>query len=213
MGVDAIGWKIGFLAQECLDDHWYQNIFIGGDEQGVHYGTDGSNGASQSLAEYQQKLTTYTEDYLAAYRAFIQPVYIHRNVYMRGAKAWEHESDAAFFPAHDPCFRVTYGEATPVLHIALPDGMENTENCPITTAILGSPRISEACYEAPDGSAITIDRDLLGNALPDKPLAGPIQTLHSGENRVALGHYGVTSSSCVMDAQGKCHFSGGMMSK
>ena len=73
--------------------------------------------------------------------------------------------------------------------------MENTTNCQITTAILGSPRDTEECFETPNGSAITIDHDLLNNERPSTPTAGPLQMLRCGENTVALGHFGCSKTA------------------
>ncbi len=178
-----------------LDNRWFQNIFVGGSEPEMHYGTDCCNGASQSLAEYLERQKDYTNDYLQGYRDRIQPVYIHRNVYLRGAKAWEHEKDAIFFMEHDPHISVMNTKNGPILQITLPKEMENTTNCQITTAILGSPRVSEECFETPNGSAITIDHDLLNNERPSTPTAGPLQMLRCGENTVALGHFGCSKTA------------------
>ena len=47
-------------------------------------------------------------------------------------------------------------------------------------------RISEGRFEAPDGSDIEIDTDLVGNAFGGTVLAGPLQRLHAGKNRVKI---------------------------
>lgn len=47
-------------------------------------------------------------------------------------------------------------------------------------------RISEGRFEASDGSDITIDTDLVGDAFAGTVLAGPLQRLHAGKNRVRI---------------------------
>lgn len=185
---------MGVLWIAGLDDRWLQNIFVGGDETGMHYGTDSCNGASRTLGEYLERQKDYTYDYLQGYRDPIQPVYIQRNVYLRGAKAWEHEKDAVFFPNYDPLISVEDDGNGLVLNITLPETMDNTKNCQITTSILGSARVTEECYEAPDGSAVCVDSDLMNNPLSATPMAGPLQMLHGGKNCVALGHFGCVIS-------------------
>ena len=56
----------------------------------------------------------------------------------------------------------------------------------VTSGRLGMTRISEGRFEAPDGSDIKIDTDLVGNAFTGTVLAGPLQRLHAGKNRVKI---------------------------
>lgn len=182
-----------------LDDRWYQNMFVGGSEERP-YGTVTYNGAPVSLEEFVERYQKYEGDYLAGYRDVKQPAYIHRNVYMQGAKAFDREEDAKMFSEWKPEVSVETVEGEAVLKITLPEGISDKENMRITSEILGNPRITEAGYENPDGSPIVIDTDLQGKALPEHPQAGPIQGLKSGENTVNLGKYGAYKANSRIKA-------------
>ena len=47
-------------------------------------------------------------------------------------------------------------------------------------------RITEERFEAPDGSDLRLDTDLVGNAVKGAVLAGPLQGLQAGKNRVKI---------------------------
>lgn len=183
----------GVIWTAGMDDRWVQNVFVGGSEPGKHYGTDSYNGASRSLDEFRERQASYTRDYLAGYRDWIQPAYIQRNVYLNGSAPWEHETDAKVCTDFDPCVSVEDAERGPVLRVTLPETLPGEGNTLVTTALLGAPRVTGALYENPDGSPLTVDRDLLGQTLPETPLPGPIQGLRPGENVVPLGQFGANS--------------------
>ena len=56
----------------------------------------------------------------------------------------------------------------------------------VTSEKLGMTRITEERFEAPDGSDLRLDSDLVGNAVKGAVLAGPLQGLHAGTNRVKI---------------------------
>ena len=56
----------------------------------------------------------------------------------------------------------------------------------VDTERLGLPRITEAPFENPDGTPITVDVDLLGNARSAHPTAGPIEGLSAGRVKVKI---------------------------
>ena len=70
--------------------------------------------------------------------------------------------------------------------MTLPAAMFGMEGEAVTSGQLGMTRISEGRFEAPDGSDIEIDTDLVGNAFAGTVLAGPLQRLHAGKNRVKI---------------------------
>ena len=51
---------------------------------------------------------------------------------------------------------------------------------------LGMTRITEARYENPDCSDIVIDKDLVNKAFTKKVIAGPIQDLYAGINKIKV---------------------------
>ncbi|MDO5516354.1 MAG: right-handed parallel beta-helix repeat-containing protein [Clostridium sp.] len=181
---------MGVIWTAGMDDRWYQNIFVGGDED-KYYGTSCYDGASCTIEEYLQRQDKYKNDYLEGYRESIQPVYIHRNVYMKGAEAFIHEDDAKMMPDYNPNVLVEETDDGVTLNITIPEEMHRGDNVVISSGLLGSPRITEACYENPDGSGVIIDGDILGNKLSGNPIAGPLQNLKNGENLIDLGCFGV----------------------
>ena len=56
----------------------------------------------------------------------------------------------------------------------------------ITTQKLGMPRITEALFENPDGTPITVDTDILGNKRSTSPTAGAIEGISTGKVRVKI---------------------------
>ena len=47
-------------------------------------------------------------------------------------------------------------------------------------------RITEGRFERPDGSDLSIDKDLLGNVMKENVIAGPLQGLKAGKNRIKV---------------------------
>ena len=72
------------------------------------------------------------------------------------------------------------------LEITLDEAFDGMKNPLITSEMLGMPRITEERFETPDGSAIVIDTDMLGNERSENPTAGPIETLKAGKNRIKV---------------------------
>ncbi len=180
---------MGVIWTAGMDDRWYQNIFVGGEEKDRYYGTESYRGAVETMEEYVGIQENYTGDYLQGYRDMVQPAYIHRNVYLNGAKAWEKERDAVI-KDFDPQVSVEENEEGVFLHIAMGEKIGSENNEVITSQMLGSPRITEAGYENPDGSPICFDEDMVGTKIDGKPAAGPLQNLELGENRIYLGCFG-----------------------
>ena len=56
----------------------------------------------------------------------------------------------------------------------------------VDTKRLGMTRISEASYENPDGSPITIDSDIFGNARGKNPTTGPIENIGTGRVKILV---------------------------
>lgn len=184
---------MGVIGVYGLDDRWYQNIFVGGEEDRA-YGTTTYDGAALSLEEFLEKVRAYEGDMLQAYAKIRQPAYIHRNVYLHGAKAFEKEEDAACFAQWEPEVAVEICGGEAVLTIVLPEGIPTKDNVAVTTALLGNPRVTEAGYENPDGSPLTVDTDLKGERYGKTVQAGPLQCLKPGRNVVKLGRFGANAN-------------------
>ncbi len=141
------------------------------------------------MDEFTERLNV-RGDYLKPYRDKNQPAYIHRNLYLNGAKAFVHEADAQLLPSFDPEVSVSQEAEQVLLTIKLPADLSYEGNVLMDTSTLGSPRVTEECFEHTDGSPILFDRDLLGMQRSASPAFGPLEHIHAGVNRFALGQFG-----------------------
>lgn len=180
---------MGVIGVYGSDDRWYQNIFVGGKEERP-YGTSTYDGAALSLEEFCAKVKAFDGDLLQAYIKIRQPAYIHRNVYLQGAKAFEKEDDAVHFADWKPEVSVEIQEKEVILTISLPEELPTKDGVAVTSAILGNPRITEAGYENPDGSPLCVHTDLRGEEYSEQVKAGPLQCLIAGKNIIKLGKFG-----------------------
>ena len=67
-----------------FDDRWYQNIFVGGEEEGRSYGTALYDGAPVSMEEYVERYHFLGRGEVEQFALVKQPAYIGGNVYLRG---------------------------------------------------------------------------------------------------------------------------------
>lgn len=167
------------------DDRWIQNVFVGGKEEGKFYGTSEYDGSPTSLDEYIERVKALGYGDLEQFERVKQPAYIRGNVYLNGALSFEGEKDS--------CVCKTRAEVKIVqdldgvyLETELPEEMFCGKGEVVTSEKLGLTRITEERFEAPDGSDLRLDSDLVGNAAKGAVLAGPLQGLRAGKNRVKI---------------------------
>lgn len=168
-----------------FDDRWYQNIFIGGNEEEKKYGTSGYNGAPVSMEEYMDRVKSLGYGDVEKIEKVMQPVYIDRNVYLGGASAFDGE-ESIFVDSKKYLAEIVTDDTGVYLEIELPKEMKAIECKPIATKELGMTRISEGKFENPDGSILVLDCDIIENKMDACSVAGPIYTLKSGKNRVKV---------------------------
>ncbi len=176
---------LGTVPTYGSDDRWYQNIFVGGKEEGRHYGTDTYEGAAVSMEEYIQRYWEAGAADIETYESIRQPAYIDNNIYLQGAAGFTREEHSWSGSAGD-FITLTEEEDGVYLEAQLGEGAFTLPTGYITTKLLGRPRITEAGYENPDGSPVRIDRDMLGRERPAAPVPGPLQELKPGKNRIRL---------------------------
>lgn len=167
------------------DDRWYQNIFVGGTEKDHYYGTNEYDGAPVSMDEYIDRFLAMGHGDVEQYEQVKQPAYIDGNVYLKGAEAFDREENL-WVSDFDPDVRIVEEEGKVFLEITLPEELFNIKTKVMTSADLGMTRISEACFENPDGSEITLNRDLTGAVRGENPKAGPLEGLCAGRNRIEV---------------------------
>lgn len=111
------------------------------------------------------------------------PVYIHDNAYLRGARPYHDETHACVVAGHTPPAHLT---TTPDGHVrltlTLPEPVTAHHVPPVTTDTLEPVRIVGLRYDNPDSTTLTLDTDLTGHQQPGPTIPGPLHTLHTGNN-------------------------------
>lgn len=167
------------------DDRWMNNIFAGGKLEKVCYGTSNYNGAPTSMEEYIELVRKMGWGDVEQYVACKQPVYIEENVYMAGAKGFEGEK-AAVYCEENPNVNIETEGMNVFLNITLPSEVVSKKVNMISTCQLPVARIPEQCYGNCDGKNITFDTDLCTSRREGHVMAGPINRLESGKNRIPI---------------------------
>jgi hypothetical protein len=167
------------------DDRWYQNIFVGGKDEGRKYGTSDYDGAPVSMDEYIERVKAIGDGDVEMFAKVRQPVYINGNAYLNGAKAFDRE-EKSYITDMNPDMSIEDKEDGIYLNITVPETMFQLDTSHICTELLGMPRITECRFEKSDGSDIVLDYDLLGKSRKDKATVGPIEDLKPGKNAVLI---------------------------
>ncbi|MCT2535492.1 right-handed parallel beta-helix repeat-containing protein [Aquibacillus koreensis] len=174
----------GFAVVYGGDDRFFNNIFVG-DEGIENVGTAHFNGYTTSLEEYINTVHREDGDH-EQFNNVEQPVYINNNAYFHGAESFERENDRLVAETFNPEIEISEDGNEVYLSITLPDGFENMVGEVHSTDTLERVRIVDADFENPDGSAVIVDTDLLGNVREDKSVLGPLVGLKAGKNRIKV---------------------------
>ncbi|WP_066186067.1 right-handed parallel beta-helix repeat-containing protein [Gracilibacillus timonensis] len=164
------------------DDRYYNNMFIGRAEA-EYCGTSSYDGHHTSLEDY---ITEIQEDAPTDVDKFLQvkdPVYIENNIYWNQATAFAKEQDALVM-TYDPQLTVSREADGVYVTITLPEEFAQKTPQIHSSETLGRVRLVDAEFENPDGSALTVDTDLTGEAITK--VCGPLQALQAGENKLKI---------------------------
>lgn len=165
------------------DDRFLQNIFAGPSlvDGTDTCGTDIYNGAPTSMEEYEEKVHARDPGDVDIFEAVRQPVMIARNIYCRGSRPFDRETDPDKTTL-DPQISIEEDKDGDVwCRLSMPElNRDRTEL--VTTENLGTPRITGEGYENPDGSPLAIDRDLTGTQRSQHPAPGPFEQVREGVN-------------------------------
>ena len=113
-------------------------------------------------------------------------MHVANNLYMNGVKSYAYE-DNAVKTGTDAKVSIEKTAEGIVLHVTVDGNYSSAKTQPITTELLGKTYYSNGYYENPDGTPLTIDRDLLGNPRSTtSPKVGPFENLKSGENSIMV---------------------------
>ncbi len=114
------------------------------------------------------------------------PVYIASNLYYQHASPCNREIDVCCSPHHSAAVSIESRENKVLLHITA-DKSVTSMNCPpITTRSLGVAFQSEAPFENPDASPLSIKTDFSGRSRSDRPTVGPFEGLAAGEQSIVV---------------------------
>jgi hypothetical protein len=109
------------------------------------------------------------------------------NLYLRNARPWRHEKNAAAPGDAAPGIAFEWENGTALLHLKVDECIRAVDTAVVSTETLGCAFQSEAPYESADGSPLVIDSDYFGNARSGgKPLPGPFAALGTGQQTLRL---------------------------
>ena len=171
------------------DDRFYNNIFAnaeGINDEDFLVGLSMYDGCPTSVEEY---INTVWEKYpkgdVYQFSLEKQPVYTAHNFYADGVSPYEKDDTSVKTDTKTEARIVMEGENV-YLEITLDPSFDTIKAQKVDTARLGVPRLTELPYDAPDGSFISIDEDMLGRSRGQNPTSGPIEGLRAGTNRVLI---------------------------
>ena len=177
----------GFMHFLHGDDRFYNNIFVQGFDPDSEVRTGDPKDAERVVGTHQfDGYPTYDEwitwfdldekrpnmGKLAKFHESHLPVWAAGNVYLGGAKPWEHEKDNLVL-SDKPVVELCEENGEYRLHTNLFDLLGDYGASVIHSDVLGCAFEPEQRFESPDGSAITFDRDYFGNHRSVKVLPGP----------------------------------------
>jgi hypothetical protein len=134
--------------------------------------------------EYPSLLKENYDAGLEGYRNAAQPVWMYGNAYSGNAHPCKHDKD--YIETSPLTASVTEADGVFTLEIDVPESVVNFKCEPVTTARLGVTRISEQSFEAPDGSALDLDKDILGNIRSESVIPGPLASLKPGKQKIVI---------------------------
>ncbi|MBE0600719.1 MAG: hypothetical protein IH607_02960, partial [Firmicutes bacterium] len=149
-------------------------------------GTGSYDGFPADLESYRQQVIALGVGDLDKFMQVSQPVLIRDNVYVSNAKAYDRETGATHLPAFNADVKVQEVQGKAYLELNVSQEVLSHGSRRVGTETLGAPRITACAYDAPDGSPIALDTDLLGNARAASVKAGPLETLKLGHNRILV---------------------------
>lgn len=103
------------------------------------------------------------------------PVYFGGNAYFNGARCCDNEPMAHVDKDHKISLYLDEEEGRYTLHTNLYEFLPRGFTMPINTGLLGTAFEPEQCFENPDGSYISFDKDYFGRKRGIHPISGPFE--------------------------------------
>jgi hypothetical protein len=171
------------------DDRFYNNIFMNtqtAENRRFLVGLGHYNGAPDTEEEYIQTVwDKFGKCDATQFATVPQPVYTAHNYYGDSVPAYERDHTAIKSETASDA-KITEENGNVYLEMTIDESFATLTPAVVDTKRLGMPRISEAPYENPDGSPITIDFDLFGNKRGEHPTAGPIENIGTGRVKILI---------------------------
>ncbi|MBE6654881.1 MAG: right-handed parallel beta-helix repeat-containing protein [Ruminococcaceae bacterium] len=171
------------------DDRFYNNIFantFGEETELWKLGTAMYDGCPDSLEEYLDTVwKKHGKGDVEYYAREKQPVYTSGNFYVDGVPAYERENNS-IIAYLDSNAKISVEADGLYLEMYIDESFAEVPTEIITTEKLGMPRITEALFENPDGTPITLDTDMLGNKRGSTPTVGALEGLYAGNVRIKI---------------------------
>ena len=166
------------------DDRVYNNIYAGkyAHPEGLATGS-AIYDKFTTPEEYPERLRAEGNTDEAKFYAVPQPVWVDGNVYAGCAQAFRGENAPVM--AGDIPVEIAEKDGCCVLEITLPEACTDWQAEPVSTERLGAPRITEECYENPDGTPVDFAPDLLGS-IREKAVPGPFAQLKPGKQTIVV---------------------------
>lgn len=164
------------------DNRYANNLFA--PAPGVECGTAIYDGHPTSMDEYVRLVEAKGVGDEELSREVLQPMYVWNNAYLGEAKPFDKETGAIVDPDCQPAVTLREEQDGVWIDITVGEAVAAEEACAplVGTADLGEPRIAEERYENPDGTPLTVDRDILGAPRAARSACGPFAHLRPGHN-------------------------------
>ena len=181
----------GFTLIYGGDDRFYNNLYLGQCEETTNFntvvsaGTHHYNGRPTSLEDYIEKVDEVPGDH-NTFNRVEQPVYINHNVYLGSAKAFSEEDTKLVESNFKTLFALEEEQDGVYISCTLPDAFDKFMSPIRSTHNLTRVRIVDAEFENPDGSPLVLDTDYLNEPKTEMTLAGPLNQLNSGKNKIKV---------------------------
>lgn len=161
------------------DNRFYNNIFVG-------------NGDKPYLKPVQTWLPPDAIDVHSGYGLGMYddtqlPVLADGNVYLNGAVNLHKELNLRIATDFDPRMQLVSDDEGMFLTFRLGSVSGGYKNKLVTTTLLGKAVVPNMPFENPDGNALKVDKDYLGNRRNEEnPMVGPFENIRSGNLKVKV---------------------------
>ncbi len=176
---------MGFMTILHGDDRFYNNIFIqkwpvkdgtGPDEDNREVGThvmDPYPTYEEWISHFDMDSETPDMHKLAVFHFSPLSVWSEGNVYLNGARAYQHEKNGMMIDGDSAFIEIDENDGNPIIRTNIYALIGGFSAAMVDSDTLGMAFEPEQRFENPDGSDITFDSDYLGNQRSGAVIPGP----------------------------------------